>query len=137
MSCKRSCYRNKVAVLTRKCRSRSDAAWCGVRSDLHCLLIWFRILLLSIIKLHHVAKLQKYIKDNNSEKCELRHEKTCFLHMRKQKAQVSCAVIAQRINACAFATKTTQFLYFYVRPGLCWTWSGTRRQIFSRRCNNA
>ena len=109
MSGKRSCYRNNVAVLTRECRSRSDAAWCGVRSDLHCLLIWFRILLLSIIKLHHVAKLQKYINDNNSEKCEPRHEKTCFLHMRKQKAQVSCAVIAQRINACAFATKTAQF----------------------------
>ena len=93
MSCKRSCYRNNVALLSRKCRSRSDAAWCGVRSDLHCLLTWFRILFLSIIKLHHIAKLQKYNKDNNSEKCEPRHEKTCFLHMRKQRRRSAAQLL--------------------------------------------
>ena len=93
MSCKHSCYRPNVAVLTRKYRSRPDAAWCGVRSYLHCLLTWFRILLLSIIKLNYVAKLQKYNKDNNSEKCEPRHRKTCLLHMRKQRRRSAAQLL--------------------------------------------
>ena len=43
---------------------------------------------------------------------EPRYEKTGFLHMRKQKAQISYAVTAQLISAFVFATWIEQSLYF-------------------------
>ena len=41
------------------------------------------------------------------------HEKICSLQMRKTKAQISCAVIAQLISAFVLATKIVQFLFFH------------------------
>ena len=42
---------------------------------------------------------------------ELRREKTCFLHMRKQKAQISCEITTHLISTFVFATMIVQFLY--------------------------
>ena len=66
---------------------------------------------------------------------ELGLEETCLLHMRKTKAQISCAVTAQLTNAIVFTTQIVQFLYFpnpefqpspeAIQPGLCRTWSDT------------
>ena len=44
-------------------------------------------------------------------------EKTGFLHMRKTKTQISCAVTAQLISAFVFATRIVQSLY-YLNPKL-------------------
>ena len=44
--------------------------------------------------------------------CEPHHEETGFLHMRKTKTQISCAVTAQLISAFDSATQTVQSLYF-------------------------
>ena len=41
-----------------------------------------------------------------------RHEKTCFLHMQKQRRRSAFAVIAKLIRAFVFATKIVQSLYF-------------------------
>ena len=43
---------------------------------------------------------------------EPRHEKTCFLHHAKTKAQISSAIIAQLISAFVFATKIVKFVFF-------------------------
>ena len=43
---------------------------------------------------------------------EPRHEKTGFLHMRKQKTQISFAATAKLISAFVFATRIVQSLYF-------------------------
>ena len=43
---------------------------------------------------------------------EPRHEKTGFLHMRKQRRRSVCAVTAQLISAFGFATLIVQSLYF-------------------------
>ena len=40
------------------------------------------------------------------------HEKTCFLHNAKTKAQISCAVTMQLISAFVFTTYIVQSLYF-------------------------
>ena len=46
---------------------------------------------------------------------EPRYEKTGFLHMRKTKTQISCAVTAQLISAFVFAILIAQSLY-YLNP---------------------
>ena len=43
---------------------------------------------------------------------ELRREKTGFLPIRKQKAQISFAVTAQLVSAFVFATQVEQFLFY-------------------------
>ena len=43
---------------------------------------------------------------------EPHHEKTWFLHMGKQKPQISCEVTAQLISAFVFSTQLAQLLYF-------------------------
>ena len=66
------------------------------------------------------------------------YEKTGFLHMRKKKTQISCAVTAKLISAVVFATWIVQSLYYLdpkfqavaVQPGLCGTWSETPKTSF-------
>ena len=73
-----------------------------------------------------------------------RHEKTGFLHMRKTKAQISCAVNAQLISAFVFAIQKVQSLFFpnlkfQASFYLLWLYSPVclrsvrkpRRQVFS------
>ena len=43
---------------------------------------------------------------------ELHHEKTCFLHIRNQKKQIICTVIAQLISAFVFGTQIVKSLCF-------------------------
>ena len=59
--------------------------------------------------------------------------------MRKQKAQISCAVTAQLISTFVFATRIVRFLFFLnpkflsvtAQAGSCRTWSETLEDQFS------
>ena len=77
---------------------------------------------------------------------EPRREKTRFLHMRKTKTQISCAVTAQLISAFVFAIRIVQSLYylnpkFQASSRLVWHYSPVcvgpgrkpRRPVFSQR----
>ena len=61
---------------------------------------------------HSLTSLPKILVSCSIGSYEPRYEKTGFLHMRKQKMQISFAVTAKLISAFVFATRILQSLYF-------------------------
>ena len=59
--------------------------------------------IMSTLSGHHNK--DKKVKNDVSFQNEPHHEKTGFLHMRKQSMQISCAVTTQLISAFVFATR--------------------------------
>ena len=70
----------------------------------------------------HREKICLWVSDQHRHKPNgLRREKTCFLHVRKAKLQISCAVTAQLISTFVFATWINP--KFQVSSHLQWLYS--------------